>query len=433
VTVRGRSHRRALTAALALALASPLAAAPAAPERESGPLTRDEARRLAASGASAAQILRRSWPAATLRRDAGARRIRALVTDLAPQVVLSGRTPLTLTDEGAPGSAPRVIPEGHRYMVLPRGGGLTLRDLDDGRRTLALTGPVRIDAGTAATGVHMAEPLGRRYRGALRVGLNARGTIMVVNDVPLEDYLLGVLPGDMPAEWGRAAPTALVAGAVAVRSRALSRLTSRPTGFDATADDPLYLGIDGERGPTTRAVRASRGLSLTVSRRPFEASFPVAPGAAVAFLPEPGKPDPIAEAPGRPVPGARPGVGVRALDVALRQAGTPYRWGGAKPGGFDCSGLTYFAYAQQGVTLPRVADDQARAGWPVARDQLEPGDLVFFADSSGYVHHMGMYVGGGRMVHAPQTGDVVKLQDITTGYYARQYAGARRYSGPVGA
>ena len=75
-----------------------------------------------------------------------------------------------------------------------------------------------------------------------------------------------------------------------------------------------------------------------------------------------------------------------------------------------------------------MAEDQARVGTYVPQSQLQPGDAVFFADSSGYIHHMGLYIGGGKMLHAPRTGDVVKVSDITTGYFASQYAGARRYS-----
>ena len=60
--------------------------------------------------------------------------------------------------------------------------------------------------------------------------------------------------------------------------------------------------------------------------------------------------------------------------------------------------------------------------------ELLPGDTVFFADSSGYIHHMGLYIGDGKMVHSPRTGDVIKISDITTGYYLRQFAGGRRYA-----
>jgi cell wall-associated NlpC family hydrolase len=78
------------------------------------------------------------------------------------------------------------------------------------------------------------------------------------------------------------------------------------------------------------------------------------------------------------------------------------------------------------VQLPRVSSDDANVGKPVRRDDLGPGDLVLFEDSTGYVHHVGIYVGEGRFVHAPHTGDVVKLSSLDEPYYARQFAGGRR-------
>jgi cell wall-associated NlpC family hydrolase len=123
-----------------------------------------------------------------------------------------------------------------------------------------------------------------------------------------------------------------------------------------------------------------------------------------------------------------------ALHAAEKQLGTPYLWGGAGPDRFDCSGLMQWAYKQVGVDLPRVAEDQAHVGVPVPRDQLRPGDLIPFADPSGYVHHIGMYVGDGKFIHAPHTGDVVKISSLDEPYYAQQYAGARRVvSGGVAA
>ncbi|HEY7077789.1 MAG TPA: C40 family peptidase [Solirubrobacteraceae bacterium] len=115
-----------------------------------------------------------------------------------------------------------------------------------------------------------------------------------------------------------------------------------------------------------------------------------------------------------------------ALHAAEKQLGTPYLWGGAGPDRFDCSGLMQWAYKQVGVDLPRVAEDQAHVGVPVPRDQLRPGDLIPFADPSGYVHHIGMYVGDGKFIHAPHTGDVVKISSLNEPYFAQQYAGARR-------
>ena len=82
-----------------------------------------------------------------------------------------------------------------------------------------------------------------------------------------------------------------------------------------------------------------------------------------------------------------------------------------------------YAYAQVGVALPRVADDQFRVGAAVARADLLPGDLVFFQDPSGYVDHVGLYAGGGQFLHAPHTGAVVGYDALSTAYYAARFAG----------
>jgi cell wall-associated NlpC family hydrolase len=114
----------------------------------------------------------------------------------------------------------------------------------------------------------------------------------------------------------------------------------------------------------------------------------------------------------------------KAVAVALAQRGSPYRWGAEGPSEFDCSGLTSFAYAAAGVSIPRVSRAQfaAYAGVrPVDRMQLVAGDLVFFADNPrdpGTIHHVGMYVGRGLMVEAPYTGAVVRISSIWRGSYA---------------
>ena len=113
------------------------------------------------------------------------------------------------------------------------------------------------------------------------------------------------------------------------------------------------------------------------------------------------------------------GIGVQALKAAMKMLGKPYRFGAEGPNSFDCSGLTSWAFQQVGVTLPRASSQQARVGTPVSRDQLQPGDLVFFYQP---VSHVGIYVGNNMMINAPQTGDVVKYSDISS----RPITGARR-------
>src|SRR5581483_1429027 len=93
------------------------------------------------------------------------------------------------------------------------------------------------------------------------------------------------------------------------------------------------------------------------------------------------------------------------VGIAMQYLGVPYVWGGASPSGFDCSGFVLYVYAQIGVSLPHSAASQYNYGVPVSRDQLEPGDLVFF-DGLG---HNGIYIGNGQFIHAPHTGDVVKI------------------------
>jgi cell wall-associated NlpC family hydrolase len=110
------------------------------------------------------------------------------------------------------------------------------------------------------------------------------------------------------------------------------------------------------------------------------------------------------------------------VSYAMSQLNTPYVWGGAAPGGFDCSGLVMWAYAQVGVSLPHSSYAQYGYGVPVSKDQLQPGDLVFF-DGLG---HVGIYIGGGQFIHAPHTGDVVKISSLSEDWYAATYVGARR-------
>jgi peptidoglycan DL-endopeptidase CwlO len=114
-------------------------------------------------------------------------------------------------------------------------------------------------------------------------------------------------------------------------------------------------------------------------------------------------------------------LGGQAAAIAMQYLGTPYVWGGASPAGFDCSGLTMYVWGQLGVSLPHNAAAQYGMGTPVPMSALEPGDLVFFYG----LGHVGIYVGNGAFVHAPHTGDVVKVSSLS-GSYASSFVGARR-------
>ena len=146
--------------------------------------------------------------------------------------------------------------------------------------------------------------------------------------------------------------------------------------------------------------------------------------------PPPAPPEQVADAAAPPTLAKGPGEQAQAaLAEARKYMGTPYKWGGSTPQtGFDCSGLVQWAYAQAGIKIPRVTDQQILAtnGTAVKRSELLPGDLVFFRDASGYVHHVGMSLGGDKFVHAPHTGDVVKITSITSGYYGSAFRGGVR-------
>ena len=109
------------------------------------------------------------------------------------------------------------------------------------------------------------------------------------------------------------------------------------------------------------------------------------------------------------------------VETALGYHGIPYVWGGSTPRGFDCSGLVMYVFAQHGVTLPHYSGAQFQLGKRIPPADLRPGDAVFFGSP---IHHVGIYVGAGYFIHAPQTGDFVKLTKLEV---MTDYAGARRY------
>ena len=111
------------------------------------------------------------------------------------------------------------------------------------------------------------------------------------------------------------------------------------------------------------------------------------------------------------------------LNHGKKFIGTPYVWGGASPKGFDCSGLVHYLYQKQGVSIPRNSREQF-SRLPVASNP-QPGDLVFFR-RNGVINHVGLYLGGGKMLHAPQTGSKVRIEDMGRPNWKRRYAGARR-------
>jgi cell wall-associated NlpC family hydrolase len=157
------------------------------------------------------------------------------------------------------------------------------------------------------------------------------------------------------------------------------------------------------------------------------------PGAPVASSPRTptGTDAPVAIVPDAP---DAPSLLVRRFDgraiaqFALGFRGVPYRLGGADPGGFDCSGLVQYVFAQYGVAVPRVVEQQYEVGDKIRPSDIQPGDLIFFNTKSRGrgASHVGIAIGQDSFVHAPNSTGVVRIEALGQGYWGSRYVGARR-------
>ena len=182
---------------------------------------------------------------------------------------------------------------------------------------------------------------------------------------------------------------------LADQEAAIGRLLASRKAMLATAKAEVRAQIKAEQA---RQEAARRAMVATAAARARALGF-----AALADAPAPNR------------------TAAAAVRTALGQVGKPYRWGATGPATFDCSGLTRFAYTHAGLTLPRTSRQQWWAGRHVQVDGLRPGDLVFFAHDPAdpaTIHHVGMYVGQGLMVHAPHTGALVRVDAVRPGGYA---------------
>jgi cell wall-associated NlpC family hydrolase len=128
------------------------------------------------------------------------------------------------------------------------------------------------------------------------------------------------------------------------------------------------------------------------------------------------------EAPSKPV------VGERAAEIARSMIGVRYVYGGESPKGFDCSGLAQYSFARAGLAIPRDSRSQRRAAKRIDIDRARPGDLLFF-DTEWNRHHVGIYIGANRFVHAPSRGRHVTIDSLDDDYYNRRLVGVGRFDG----
>lgn len=163
--------------------------------------------------------------------------------------------------------------------------------------------------------------------------------------------------------------------------------------------------------------------AICVSACASHATRPTAPG---------GVPIPASHSPTAPTgaaPALAPSGGARLAQAALAMLGQPYRYGGAEPGGFDCSGLVTYAARNSGFLVPRTTQDQQRSGVPVARSALQPGDLVFL-HLAGKDLHVGVAIDATHFVHAPSSGGRVRIDSLSERPYSTAFLSARRLELP---
>jgi cell wall-associated NlpC family hydrolase len=179
-----------------------------------------------------------------------------------------------------------------------------------------------------------------------------------------------------------------------------------------------------------RLARSSLALAAAVlaasacaSRPPQVRVLPPRPAA----VPEAALPAAEADPPVSSVSTVGPAV-ARTAETLL---GLPYREGGSLPDGFDCSGLVNYVFARHGLAVPRDVRRLALAGAEVPRGGIAPGDLVFFATTGDGPTHVGIAVGGGRFIHAPKSGDVVRIESMSASYWTSRFVAARRVAGPL--
>jgi cell wall-associated NlpC family hydrolase len=208
--------------------------------------------------------------------------------------------------------------------------------------------------------------------------------------------------------------------------RLTAKLQSRGIeAFYFRKDNGIYVVRFGDYPGRDKAKKAGQKL---VSEKIVESFFIASPDAVFSTVAKGASARPADSHRQSSHRGGSTDMGAIAARTAERFVGIPYRWGGNNVvDGLDCSGFVRAVYNLCGVTIPRTSADQFKTGDKVGRDDLADGDLVFFGASADKINHVGIYVGGGKFVHAPKRGDDIKVSMLDESYFADRFIGAKRY------
>jgi peptidoglycan DL-endopeptidase CwlO len=307
---------------------------------------------------------------------------------------------------------------------------------------LLIVGPASLPASLLAAVSRLPGMVAAERIEAVRLRINGTGTAVVGADPSEFRSFAAQATGAANALWQGVAD-----GGIAV-SYSMGQLDKIPLGGSVTASGSVTkrlqvvafgtLGIGGVNAvvsdQTAEALGAPAGNAIVVSVR--TADFTADAAAISRLLPKGAGIEQLVSLVSPDTAGAGPAssaaVSVPVLDTILRAAmsrrGLPYVWGAAGPASFDCSGLVQWSFAQAGITMPRVAADQAQAGPAVAVSQLEPGDLLFYhtdPTAPDYISHVAIYLGNGWMLQAPEPGEDV---EVVPAGFGPEFAGAIRVS-----
>jgi peptidoglycan DL-endopeptidase CwlO len=264
---------------------------------------------------------------------------------------------------------------------------------------------LRIQLTRAQADALIAERAATRTQSALALGQQAIAQLAAENymNAGLDPTLQALVAGNPEQFLAQAATMTEIDQASGDRVSALSNVAAQALREQQTAEQQVTA---------VNALQAQLGTKKQAIESKIDVVNSAAMKQAMAIFTQTG------QYPDITIPTANT-VGAQALQAALTKRGDPYVWGAAGPSAFDCSGLVVWAYAQEGITLPHFTGDQWNSGMHVSRSDLEPGDLVFFYPD---ISHVGIYLGDGLMVDAPDFGETVQVQPV----FWADYVGAVR-------